>query len=135
MKRNRLIYAVAIIALIVLGLLSRRFSSLLPVVFGKYPGDALWALMVFCGIGFLHPKLKTIFTAMIALAFSCAVEFLKLYHSPWIESFRATLAGRLVLGSVFSWKNIAAYAIGVLFGWAMEIGIQKCRNGHRPPRQ
>jgi hypothetical protein len=135
MRRNRFIYAVASFVVIGLGLLSRRCPQLLPAALDKYPGDALWALMVFCGIGFLRPKLPTVCAAMAALAFSCAVEFFKLYHAPWIESVRATLPGRLVVGSVFLWKNIAAYAIGILFGWAMETGIQKYLAGIKPPRQ
>ena len=135
MKRNPFIYAAAVLAVMVLGLLSRRFPDFLPAALGKYPGDALWALMIFCGLGFLRPKLPTTFTAITALAFACAVEFLKFYQSPWLESVRATLPGRLMLGSVFSWKNIAAYAIGIFFGWAVETGIKKCLIRCRPPRQ
>jgi hypothetical protein len=125
MKRNRPGYAVAIIAVIVLGLLSRRYPELLPAVLGKYPGDALWALMVFCGVGFLRPKLPPLYAAILAFTFSCAIEFFKLYQASWIESVRASLPGRLVLGSVFSWKNIAAYAAGILVGWAVETGFCK----------
>ncbi len=135
MKRNRLIYATAIFAVIVLGLLSRRCPNLLPAALGKYPGDTLWALMVFCGIGFFRPNLSTTFAAVIALAFSCMVEFFKLFQAPWIESLRANQFGHLVLGSVYSWKNIAAYATGILFGWATETGIQKYFIGRKLPRR
>lgn len=77
--------------------------------------------MVFCGIGFLRPKLPSQFTSLAALVFSCAVEFAKLYHAGWLDPIRETVIYRLILGSVFSWKNLAAYAIGILIGWLMEI--------------
>jgi hypothetical protein len=123
MKRNRFMYAVATCLVIGLGLLSRRCPHLLPAALGKYPGDALWALVVFCGIGFLRPRWPTALAGVAAFMFACTVEFAKWYQAAWIESVRATLPGRLVLGSVFSWKNIVAYATGILIGWVVEAGI------------
>ncbi len=34
------------------------FPFLLPAFLGKYPGDALWALMVFCGLAVLFPAAR-----------------------------------------------------------------------------
>jgi hypothetical protein len=48
--------------------------------------------------------------AVIALS----VEFSRLYHSPWLDEFRTTLAGAILLGRVFSPWNMVAYAIGAL---------------------
>ena len=47
MKRNRIIYATAVIAVMALGILSRQYPDRLPAVLGKYPGDALWAVMIY----------------------------------------------------------------------------------------
>ncbi len=120
MKRQRKLYAVVIVVVIVLGLLSRRFPNALPAMLGKYPGDALWALMIFFGIGFLFPRLASVRVAGSALAFSGAVEFSQLYQAPWIEAWRETLAGRLILGRGFAWNDLAAYAVGVFIAWVLE---------------
>ena len=120
MNRPRPIYAVAILAVITLGLLSRRFPEFLPAALGKYPGDALWALMVFFGFGFWFRRSPTVILAVAAFAFSVAIEVTQLYHAPWIDSIRATLPGRLVPGSGFAWGDIAAYAVGVCAGMMME---------------
>jgi hypothetical protein len=127
MKRNRFHYAIAIVMVVVLGFLSRRDPQILPAALGKYPGDALWSLMLFCGMGFLLPNQPVIFNGLTAFAIGCAVEFFKLDHAAWIEPVRETWAGRLMLGSVFSWKNIAAYAIGILIGGILEVGFCKFR--------
>ena len=125
MKRNRYIYAVAILVVIALGLLSRRQPSYLPAALGKYPGDALWAMIVFLGVGFLFPRLASGFAGLTAFLFSCAVEVSQLYHAPWIESVRDTLPGRLILGRGFSWCDMEAYAVGILIGCALEILLFK----------
>ena len=137
MKRNRFIYATAALAVIALGLLSRRHPDFLPAALGKEPGDALWALMVFCGFGVLYPKLPATFNALAAFTFSCAIEFFQLYQAPWIESIRDTLPGRLILGRGFLWSDIAAYAFGILVGCVVETGFFKFlarkNSPHRTP--
>ena len=107
------VYVVTVIAL---GLASRKFPSLFPTIFGKYPGDALWALMVFVGLAFVKPEASAARLSVLALAISCAIEFSQLYQSPWLNAVRSTTIGHLVLGSAFSWFDIAAYAVGVLVG-------------------
>ena len=119
-SRSRPIYFVAILAVITLGLLSRRFLNLLPAALGKYPGDVLWALMVFLGFGFWFRRAPTVVVALAAFAFSVGIEVSQLYHAPWIDSVRATLPGRLVLGSGFAWTDLAAYAVGILVGALIE---------------
>jgi hypothetical protein len=75
--------------------------------------------MVFLGFGFLLPRAPTLTITMLALSFSWGVEFSQLYHAPWINAIRATIPGRLVLGSTFNWPDLPAYAIGIGAGaWA-----------------
>ena len=125
MKRSRLVYFLAIVAVIALGLLSRQHPKLLPAALGKYPGDSLWAIMVFCGMCFICPCIPTIRAGIFAFVFSCLVEFSQLYHAAWIESVRDTLPGRLVLGRGFSWADIGAYAVGIVIACLGETMFQK----------
>lgn len=115
-NRNRLLYFIAILVVIVAGLASRRYPWLFPEYMGKYPGDALWALMVFLGWGIVFPAISTRRLAVYALATSFVDEFSQLYHAPWIDSIRSTFLGHIILGSGFMWFDFAAYAIGILIG-------------------
>lgn len=117
--RNRVLYAALALAVIAAGLLWRaRFMPLPPVV-SKYGGDALWALMVFVGFGFLLPRAPTLIVALLALTTSWGAEFSQLYHAPWIDAVRATWPGHLVVGSTFNWPDLPANAAGVAIGaWA-----------------
>ncbi len=114
-----MLYALLMIATMAAGLLWRSKFMPLPPFAAKYGGDALWALMVFIGCGFLFPRAATVMLALMALCFSWSVEFSQIYHAPWIDALRATLPGRLILGSVFNWPDLPAYALGIGLGaWA-----------------
>lgn len=114
--RSRLRLFAGLVAVIALGLASRRFPWLFPAFLGKYPGDALWALMVFVGFALFKPRAATSVLALLALGTSCLVELTQLYRAPWLDQIRSTTAGHLVLGSTFSWLDMAAYAVGVAVG-------------------
>ena len=119
-SRRRLVALAATLAAIALGLASRRWPDALPAAFGKYPGDALWALMVFFAWRALRPRACTRDVALLAAATSAVVECAKLWQAPWLVAFRYTTIGHLLLGHVFSWRNLVAYALGVLAGVALD---------------
>ncbi|MEK7390985.1 MAG: DUF2809 domain-containing protein [Fibrobacterota bacterium] len=114
------------------GLASRRWD-LFPTIFGKYPGDALWALMVYLLIGMVRRKMSSSMVAALALATCFAVEFAQLYHAPWIESVRATRMGYLALGTTFNPMDLVAYAMGVAAGLVTESVIQCAGLPSGPP--
>lgn len=124
-KRNRLLYALFTIVIIMLGLCSRKFAFALPHLLNEYLGDALWALMIFTGFGFLFPKIETKRVAFISLLFCYGIEVSQLYHAEWIDSIRATTLGGLVLGYGFLWSDIVAYTIGVGIGMFCEFMLRK----------
>lgn len=101
-------------------LLRSRFVSLPPFP-TKYGGDALWALLVYFGFGFIFPRLAIARLAWISLGLAWLVEFSQLYHAPWIDGIRAMRVGHLVLGSTFNWPDLPAYAFGVAIGVVFEV--------------
>lgn len=119
--RSRPRYALGIALVIGAGLLWRSQSLPLSPFLSKYGGDALWALMVFLGFGFLFNRISTLRLALIALGFAWGVEFSQLYQADWIDWIRATWIGRHVLGVTFNWPDLLAYAIGVASGAGLEV--------------
>ncbi|AXR17392.1 hypothetical protein COC60_16560 [Bacillus thuringiensis] len=124
-KRNRVVYALFTIVVIILGLSSRKFAFALPHLLNDYLGDALWALMIFTGFGFLFPKTETKKLAFISLMFCYGIEASQLYHAEWIDSMRATTLGGLVLGYGFLWSDVVAYTIGVGVGILCEFMLRR----------
>ena len=115
-SRSRVLYAALGVAVVAAGLLWRSGLIHMPQWLSNYGGDALWAMMVFVGFGFLLPRASTLLIALTALAFSWGIEVSQLYHAPWIDTIRATLPGRLVLGNTFNWADLVAYALGIAVG-------------------
>jgi len=124
-KRNRLLYAILTIIVVILGLASRKFAYALPNLLNAYLGDALWALMIFIGFGFLFHKMKTKKIAFLSLLFCYGIEISQLYHADWIDNIRATTLGGLVLGYGFLWSDLLAYTIGVGTGMLCELMFRK----------
>ena len=124
-KRNRVLYALFTIVVIILGLSSRKFSFALPHLLNDYLGDALWALMIFTGFGFLFPKTETKKLAFISLMFCYGIEVSQLYHAKWIDSIRTTTLGGVVLGYGFLWSDLVAYTIGVGVGILCEFMLRR----------
>ena len=114
--RRRAAAVAAMLCVIALGLASRRWPGALPAVFGKYPGDALWATMVVLGWCALRPGARTREIALLAALTCVTVEVAKLWQAPWLVAFRHTPVGHLLLGHAFSWQNLVAYGAGVLAG-------------------
>lgn len=120
-----MLYAFLTVSVIALGLLWRSGLIPLPGWLSNNGGDALWALMVFVGLGFLLPRTSTLTLALLALCVAWGVEFSQLYHAPWIDALRATIPGRLVLGSTFLWPDLVAYAVGIALGALAEWRLRK----------
>ncbi|MGY4508804.1 putative membrane protein [Bradyrhizobium sp. USDA 3650] len=116
--RTSLIRAGLALAVIACGLSLRwyGFPLGLSAFVVKYGGSLLWATMVFLLVGVLLPRLSRAQIAAIAMAIAVVVEFSRLVHTPWLDAFRLTTAGALLLGRIFSPWNLLAYAVGIAFG-------------------
>ena len=120
-RRNPLVQIILIALACLLGIGSRRYAHALPGLVAGYAGDTFWALAAFFGIGPILPRTSTRTIAMLAMAFSVAIELSQLYHVPWIDSIRQTTIGGLILGFGFLWSDLACYALGVGLGVLAEI--------------
>jgi len=143
--RTSLIRA-ALALVVIAGGLSLRWYGFplgLPAFVVKYGGSLLWATMVLLLVGVLLPRLTRAQLAAIALAIAIVVEFSRLVHTPWLDAFRLTTAGALLLGRIFSLWNLVAYAVGIAFGvWLDRVAAMRgltpraetARSDQAPPR-
>ncbi len=112
-ERRRLLQVGATVAVIALGLGSRAYPQYLPAALGKYPGDALWAMMIVFALGAIATRMRTWQLALWSLLICFGVEFSQLLQAPWLVALRAHPLGHLVLGSHFGWVDLIAYTAGV----------------------
>ncbi len=103
------------LGIIAAGLALRRFGPGLevPGFVVKYGGSILWGAMVFFLVAIIGPRLSRLHIASAAIAIAVGVELFRLVHAPWLDDFRLTPAGALLLGRIFSAWNILAYVAGI----------------------
>ena len=130
--RARLSYLGLAVGTIACGLLVHlRGGSLTPAV-RDVLGDALWATMIVWWVSVVAPRARRATRGAVALAICWAVEASQLYHAPALDALRRTTAGRLVLGSGFDARDLAAYAAGVLFALLVDTLPRGRRDGRLP---
>ena len=105
----RLRFGLAALVTVLIGLGSRRIDAV-----PAWVGDLLWASVVFLGLSAVFPALSWLIRVGGALLLSYLVEVSQLYRAPWLDSFRDSTVGHLLLGSTFYWGDLAAYTVGVL---------------------
>jgi hypothetical protein len=101
---------------LIAGLVVRMVPLGLAPFLVKYAGSMLWALMIYWIVSALFAQRRLLPVGLISGGIAAAVEFLKLYHAPWLDAFRLTLPGILVLGRHFSLWDIVAYWIAICLG-------------------
>jgi len=106
-----------------IGLASREYAYLLPIFMALYAGDALWAMLVY----FLVRSFvtDTILSMLFATMFSFGIEFLQLYHAPWIEALRKTTPGALILGCGFLWSDLLCYLAGIVLAFLIDVLLKR----------
>lgn len=112
--KRRIVLVAAAGLVVVAGLASRKWKSVLPGFLATYLPDCLWGAMVYLLLASILPRAKSINVAVCAAIVALCIELSQLYHAPWIDGLRRTTAGGLVLGFGFLWSDLACYAAGIL---------------------
>jgi len=126
----RVRYIAAAVATIAIGLLVHVRGGALGPAARDVIGDALWAAMITWWIGALAPGARLVRRCSAAYAICVVVEASQLYHTPWLDALRATGLGRLVMGTGFDPRDLAAYALGVAGAALFEAAVAS--RGRRP---
>ena len=100
----------------------------------KYGGSVLWAMMVFFLVAIAASHSPRLSVASIAASIAVAVELFRLVHAPWLDAFRLTLPGALLLGRIFSPWNMLAYGAGIALAvWLDRSAVSIFRRAATPP--
>jgi hypothetical protein len=106
------------LSIVICGLALRRFGFGLglPAFIVKYGGSVLWATMVFFWVAILVLAQSRWRVALISAAIAVGIELFRLVHAPWLDAFRLTMAGALLLGRIFSAWDMLTYGAGIILG-------------------
>ena len=119
-RRRRSLRATALLITIVVGLVSRRVPTPLPSAFQKESGDVLWATAAYFAIAIVFTKWPPVRIAVVATALAMLTEISQRNHAVWSAMLRTYALGHLLLGSGFSWLDMAMYPVGTALAWAID---------------
>jgi glycopeptide antibiotics resistance protein len=114
--RYRLLLLVGMIVIVPLGY-GVRFSGngWLNDFLGSVAYEVFWVFLAM----FLFPKASVAKVAIAVCVATCAIEFLQLWQHPTYLAIKATMIGRLVLGSSFYLPDFLSYGVGSVVGWGI----------------
>jgi hypothetical protein len=75
--------------------------------------EIFWCLL----LALIIRKLTAARIATVVLVCTCVLEFLQLWHPPFLECTRANFFGRTVLGNSFAWWDFPYYFAGSGIGY------------------
>ena len=110
-------YILLALLFMVVGYTSRQYYPNTGTFTHDYVGDAIWAGMIYWGFRMIQSNSTCLKSAIYAIIFCFGIEFLQLYHAPWLESLRHTKLGGLILGFEFLGSDLVSYTIGVLIAF------------------
>lgn len=96
-----------------------RFHAPVPAWLSDAAGGIAYVLFFVLVFGAFKPDTPARTVALAVVFVTCCLETLQLWHPAWLEAIRATLPGRLLLGTTFEWMDFPPYFLGAAFGWAL----------------
>ena len=75
--------------------------------------EIFWCLLIFL----FFQKIKVVIIVIFVFLITCFLEFMQLWHPPFLEYLRGFFIGRTILGNSFNWNDFPYYVIGSLIGW------------------
>ena len=63
------------------------------------------------------PGVRSSRLAGSVLAMTCLLEFMQLWHPPFLEMLRSHFLGAVILGTTFDWMDFPYYFLGSAIGW------------------
>lgn len=102
-----------------------RFSPALPEWLRNLSGSIAYEMLWIFAVLAIWPRLKPLWVATAVCLATFGVEFLQLVQHPVLVAARATLPGRLILGSGFTWADFPLYMLGSGCGWLWATGLKR----------
>jgi len=110
--------AVSLLIVTPLGFAFKFYSGPASWWFNNYGAGLLYEIFWILVIFFFFPTRKSANRIPLwVFGMTCALEFLQLWHPPFLENIRSSFLGSALIGTTFVWWDFPHYAIGCTVGW------------------
>ncbi|AFZ22474.1 Protein of unknown function (DUF2809) [Cylindrospermum stagnale PCC 7417] len=118
-NRNQKIFIIlSMLIVVAMGFFFKYYTGISQQWFNNYVAaifyEIFWCLFAFW---FFRNRAAVQQIPLGVFVITCILEFLQLWHPPLLEAIRATLIGKLLLGTTFAWWDFPHYLLGCVLGW------------------
>ncbi len=128
MNRQRLLILLSLIVITPIGFMTKFYQGPAHAWVNDSLGGLFYEIFWCLVFSFLFTKVKPITIAVWVFLVTCFLEFLQLWHPPFLEIIRANFIGRTILGSSFNWFDFPYYLLGSMMGFLLLNVIMKMKN-------
>ena len=132
MSKYRLLIVLTLIVIVPVGFLTKFYSGPAQLWVNNSLGglfyEVFWCLL----FAFIFPQVRPVKIALWVFVSTCFLEFLQLWHPPFLEIIRNNYFGRTILGNSFRWSDFPYYIIGSSLGYATLIILKSITNKSKP---
>ncbi|NEP62657.1 MAG: DUF2809 domain-containing protein [Symploca sp. SIO2G7] len=117
-RHQRLLVLLSLLIITPLGFLSKSYNGPFHWWVNDYSGDILYEIFWCLFFFLLIPTKKAVNQIPLwVFGITCIIEFIQLWQNPALAEIRATLIGKLFLGTTFAWWDFPHYFLGCFLGW------------------
>ncbi|WP_017651939.1 DUF2809 domain-containing protein [Fortiea contorta] len=130
--RQSIYLILSLLIVVAMGFLFKYYTGPAHQWFNDY-GAAVFYEIFWCLFAFWFFPTRTAIKQIPFWVFiiTCILEVLQLWHPPLLENMRATLIGKLLLGTTFVWWDFLYYALGCILGWLWLRQLQGLSNAKK----
>jgi len=115
----------SLLILFVLGFATKFYGGPGSLWVSNHLGDILYETFWCLFIAFCAPQMPIKKNVLLVFVITCFLEFLQLWHPPFLATLRNTFIGHAILGSHFDIWDIPHYALGCILAYIWLTKIQK----------
>lgn len=134
-KRLRIFLSISLLVLFVLGVLTKEYVGPHRHWFKNYCGDMIFVMFFYFLIKLVRPYMHAITLGFSTFATVSIIEFSQKIRIQWLDEFRATFIGQLVLGQHFDKNDFIYYALGTLAAMFIYAAVYKFLKDRRPKQR
>lgn len=124
MSKYRLLILLALIVIIPAGFFTKFYSGPVEEWVNNSLGGVFYEVFWCLVFAFLFVRVRPFRISLLVLFMTCLLEFLQLWHPPFLEILRSNYIGRTILGNSFNWMDIPYYIFGSIIGYFVLHSIQ-----------
>lgn len=117
MTRYRFFIFLTLMIIIPIGLGSKWYKGPLENWFNHSAGGIFYEIFWIFLVTLIYPKIKPHITAIGVFIITSLLEFLQLWHPPFLHAIRENILGKLLIGTTFDGWDFLHYILGCMIAW------------------